>query len=117
MRIGKLTVGERWFLWRLQEDLSQVDAADRLGVSRTDYRKAELLGRTMVPDPDMPPVFKVSELSLFEKFRLLRRRSGFSRAELAALLECSQEWVRKMEHGEADSKALSEFWHTHGTTA
>lgn len=106
MAIAKLTPtpGEVLTIWRLRQNLTQAEAAKRLDVSEDKYRDWELDRGDDIPPQD------IGELDKLEVYRLLRRRKGWTQAELSRKMRCSRVWVHKMERGTANCERLRQYW-------
>jgi len=98
------TNGERLLIRRRRTSESQVDAAERYGVSLHRYRLWEA-----DKDPAAPKQ-REARLEPFESCFLRRRRAGVSLRELAEELDLSRWWLCQMEQGKADSRRLIEYW-------
>jgi len=106
-----LTDGERLFVDRRRRGLSQTRAAKRARVSYRRWCRWE----DDLPTPDQaPPRVDVGKLEPHEWARLLRRRRGIKRAEVAAALGLSLAWVTEMERGNVAADALVAYWGARG---
>lgn len=99
-----LTRGERLVIARRRDDQSQSEAAEDHGVSRKLYAQWE---RDEVPGPE---VVGLGALKPHEQCFLARRRSGFSREEVAHAIDCSAFWVTQMERGRRKCDRLLNYW-------
>lgn len=100
-----LSRGEKLYLWRKRYALSQIEASVDLGVSLIAYRVMEEDG-----EGSNPPFKTLGALEPTEEFVTLRRRQGWTRADLGVVMEVSAEWIRKMESGLAPMVRLEEYW-------
>ncbi len=101
-----LSKGERLFIVRRRLGETQAQAAKRHNISMSLYSLWERDRR----DATTPVVGIGDDLARFEKARILRRRKGITQIELSQRIRCSEEWVKLMERGKANGKALFEYW-------
>ncbi len=82
-----VTNGELSYLRRLRNERSQAEEAEVQGISRYAYRQIEALDDKMYE----------RRVSKYERLVLLRRRSGWTIAEVAEEYGCSPFWYRELE--------------------
>ena len=104
--IRDLTRGERLYIWRRRENMSQAQAAEIWGVARNEYRSWE-------NDEAESPAGVCPNLGVLETFEscvILRRRNNASVSDTAEAIGVSRQWLRKMEIGEAPTERLTSYW-------
>lgn len=115
LKMNDLTHGERLFVWRRREGLSQKQAAKHWKVTLPVYREWEAViptgGDTEVPNPPVVSLKKLGSLKPHEAFTMLRRRFEVSQATLAETLGVTQNYLCLMERGKTPSLArLEQYW-------
>lgn len=108
LRWCDLSAAERLYLDRIRRGEDATEAAQRHGVTRKVYERWEM-------GADSAPLLRAPkrDVALTEAFVLLRRRSKYSQAALAAVVGRSRAWVNAVECGRAercDAGVLVEFW-------
>lgn len=104
--LRKLTAGERLFILRRRDGLSQTVEAGRQGVTRFIYGAWEL-DRNIPYDLVIPIIEK---LEPHERCVLYRRRAGKTQDAIAMDMDMSRYWVNLMENGRAPSDDLLWYW-------
>lgn len=107
-----LTNGERWFIWRWRQQLSQARAAKHLKTTRDVYARAERSDDASQLGPLVEPRVGValSRLKANECCVIYRRRCGFSQEEIARAMGVSRATVNAMECGRVDCTDLVNYW-------
>lgn len=101
----QLTLGEKLFLRRRREKISQAEMARRYSVSRYTYMNWEKnVGGIDIPSVDLKGITPT------EHFVILRRRAGISQLELAARMGIDRKTLWQMENGHLPLRQLIEFW-------
>lgn len=104
-----LTTGEKLFLRRRRDGLSQKAQAKALGFSLTGYGLLEL------DKEDAPPLAPGEEPNLgvikdHERCVIWRRRVGKKQSDIAADLDCCRMVVNLMEQGKKPCADLLQYW-------
>ncbi len=107
MRASDLTRGEKLFLLRHRSGTTLAEQAADYGISMTQMRDWD---RDITSSGQQPPSVGVGKVTRSESFRILRRRSGKTVAQLADELGYCSWWFRKMETGQADDSPLAVYW-------
>lgn len=103
MKDFEITNGERWMLFRRRLNESQVQAADRLGMSLRSY--------TLLENGSLdakPPILK--NIQKNEIAWLYRKRAKMKQYEVAAEISLCREMVHQMEFGVIEGDRLFEYW-------
>lgn len=105
-KVSDLTRGEQLFVARRRrgrDDRSITILAEEHGVSPQTYRNWEL-------DREEGPKVSLGRLTNFDRYTVLRRRSGKTVRQISEEIGCSMWWYRLMEVGHQDDTALREYW-------
>ena len=105
----RLSTAEHFLILRRRLGKSQSSFAHIYGWSRKHYVEFE---RGHIPPPKNMHKFETLVLTKAEKCLLIRRRYGFTQAEVARRIGCSRMWVGRMERGTAPCDRLWEFLKT-----
>lgn len=104
-----LNKGERFFLFRRREGMSQHEASVKFGLPLVMLSQIE---HGHVEHENLPDV-ELGKLTQQEVCIVQRRRSGMSQLEVARCLGYkSRHWVRLMEQAKAPCDKLVEYWNT-----
>ena len=104
LRVSELSKGERLFLQRIRQGLTQEQAADQMGVKPHLYKLWEQ------DRGKHAPKIKIDRLAPHERMRIYRRRSGLSMVDLEFRVGCTRYWIWKMETGRAPVTRLQMYW-------
>ncbi len=104
VKTSQLTRGERHLVKRRRTTESQVEAAERYGVSLYNYRQWE------TDTLKSPHELGLGKLRNFEACFITRRRSGLSASAVAKRVGVSRWWFCQMERGDVDATRLVSFW-------
>ena len=107
----RLTKGQRLRIIRLRNEETQVQAAERMGVTRKRYKNWEddVYNK-------LCPTLSVGKLTPNERCLLLRREAGMRQDEFAKVLGLSRGYVNQMELGRLPCRRLMEYWNGHEAT-
>ncbi len=110
----RLTPGEALFIDQRRRGMTQQGYAELHGVTVAQLHKWQ---NDIVPknrDGEIIPIPKVKiiwgDLKSHERCVIARRRSGQSRATVAATVGVSPQWLSAMERGTEDPGRLVEHW-------
>jgi hypothetical protein len=103
----QLSRGEILWIRRRRERLTPQEAAQKLGTLPFLYTQWERGAR-----PCPIPVGRCDVL-LHEVLQLLRRRSGYTQADIAERIGCSAIWVQNQEYAKASCRPLARYWRDH----
>lgn len=98
---------EHLLLSRLRSGLKQPEWGRRYGVSARVYREYENGRRPVPEDWSLPPLGTIHQ---YERYIILRERSGKTKAQVASEIGCSRHWVEQMERGEVSFLKLAQYW-------
>lgn len=104
-----LTTGEKLFLRRRRDGLSQKAQAERLGLSLTGYGLLEL-DKDEAPKLADDRVPNVGVIKDHERCVIWRRRVGKKQSEVAVELDCCRMLVNQMEQGLKPCADLLQYW-------
>jgi DNA-binding XRE family transcriptional regulator len=100
---------EKLRIYRRRLGLTQHQMAAKLEMGRGRYRTTEA-GARELNKPCLTLAERVTDLLQHEHLWLLRKRAGFSRAQLARKAKVSRWWLTQMERGEAPVITLQDYW-------
>jgi len=106
LRTRDLTRGEKLYVKRNRLGITQLEMSVSMGVVPAQYRAME----QDVEGSEAPYITLGASLEPRESYTIMRRRAGYSRAELAEEIGVSAFWLRKMEKGLAPIKRLADYW-------
>jgi hypothetical protein len=105
-----LTPGEKLYLSRWRDNLSQVDMAFRMDVSLMSYRAMER-GAEHIPGGRKVPAMKIGAIPPNEQWVLLRLRSGKAQGAICADMGVTRYWLRRMETADGcNNDRLIAYW-------
>jgi DNA-binding XRE family transcriptional regulator len=108
-KIKKFTTGEKLRLLRRRLQLTQVEQARRLGISRG--RLIALEADRLKPDEgENDEIYDMLDFAPHEQYFIKRERAGSTQRELAATLGCSVQHIRDMEMGRVSPEKLRKHW-------
>ena len=103
-----LTAGERLFLWRRRMGLTQAEASDRIGLTRTAYAEVE---RSAAAAPlQLIPWCGPPCLSIGERCLIYRLRAGIHQHRVAIELGRTRAIVSAMERDRSNCEVLLMYW-------
>lgn len=95
---------EALLLFRRRKNLTQAQAAELQGISKHKYSFWERGLDVSIPKIDLGKIYP------HEFCLIYRRRVGMTQTQVAKELGCCKEWLKRMEQGKVDCKALLDFW-------
>lgn len=105
-----LTPGERLVVYRLRNELTQSQMAEKLGISPTALSNYERGTHDMPPKANLAPLkFNLGEIYECESIRAMRRRANLTAQEVANAIGVCRYTVRLMESGESDPSRAIDF--------
>jgi DNA-binding XRE family transcriptional regulator len=112
MNIVDLTEGEFLFTVRKRFGMTQAAFAEMLLTTRKEIIRAEQDQATQPLSLDRDDVVCKKALEFHEQARILRRRAGMGRKELAERIGVSKWWLTQMESGVPGicNARLLEYW-------
>lgn len=110
----ELTLAEKLRVARRREQLTQAEMAAMLELPLHKYKAAEAGQEPVWADDEhhyIIPAPKVGQLAVHELMYLLRRRKGWTLAELSREVGLSRNWLCDVERGKVAAPAkLLAFW-------
>lgn len=107
VKTQELTPGERLETLRRREGMTQYEAAAEWGIPVSRLRSMEH-GEEKVPQNLLKPL---GPLTLAEQLHVLRRRQGWTLAELSKRCKLSLPWLSQAERGHVNPpQKLVGFW-------
>jgi DNA-binding XRE family transcriptional regulator len=110
-KIKKFTTGEKFRILRRRLQLTQVEQARRLDISRGRIiaLEADRLKPDAVENDEILDMVE-GEFTVHEQCFIKRERAGKTQRELAATLGCSVQHIRDMETGRVSPEKLRKHW-------
>lgn len=103
---NRLTEGEKLFIYRRRNNLTQEEMASRYGITRNVYGRIERDEEKEVS----VKIPKIEHLELIEKCVLYRKQKELTQEECAESMGITRFWFNQMETGKVPIKDLVDFW-------